>query len=594
MRSRATDGMSASKCQGKWPDQAVKHRSDGRQCREPSTLSQWASSHSENAYHPRQFKVHLGNPGLRREDFDMASTNWTVGSEGELMLNGKKAPLIQGVVYSPTPIGCNYDFPPHGDFYLGGGGQPSYFQWKPWWQPDIDAMAAVGVNSIRTYSWFMWMPTDENMRLAKKPENMALAKEGKFPERSRDHTHFLDYCHAKGISVLMGVGWRPEDYPRDKKNWDNGFLEFYVINCLSLAKAYGRHPAVLGVVLGNEVDNAATFEDDYYRPQPQRRPDGSYLGIMNSCADALPKNFRDTKLILPAFHDNPFAYGNEDNDRTRALQKHVQTDLSKSFTATGINTYRGPEGTLPQDYKKYLIEGKNIKRPLLITEWGAPYSMRVDGKGAEISGDTVQSHAKWVRGCWKQFSDRSSFPFLAGGYYFEWTDEWWKAGERGQHNFNPDSSNNDAFPGKYGDEAWFGVMGTAVSNNRDPMVYWDDKKNCPVAPDKRIPRNTYNVLKQLYDKSLYIVNLSPNATMTAEVVTQDGDRVRVPVGPKSFARVITQAGVTGGTLITTLPTVTRPWKVITHDNGTWRSTVTGLPAIAEFPLTDVAYPAVRK
>src|SRR5262249_49284801 len=39
MRSRATDGMSASECQGKRPDQAVQHRSDGRECREPSTLS---------------------------------------------------------------------------------------------------------------------------------------------------------------------------------------------------------------------------------------------------------------------------------------------------------------------------------------------------------------------------------------------------------------------------------------------------------------------------------------------------------------------------------------------------------------------------
>jgi hypothetical protein len=39
MRSRATDGMSAPECQRKRPDQAVKHRSDGRECREPSTLS---------------------------------------------------------------------------------------------------------------------------------------------------------------------------------------------------------------------------------------------------------------------------------------------------------------------------------------------------------------------------------------------------------------------------------------------------------------------------------------------------------------------------------------------------------------------------
>jgi hypothetical protein len=31
--------MSTSECQGKRPDQAAKHRSDGRECREPSTLS---------------------------------------------------------------------------------------------------------------------------------------------------------------------------------------------------------------------------------------------------------------------------------------------------------------------------------------------------------------------------------------------------------------------------------------------------------------------------------------------------------------------------------------------------------------------------
>ena len=104
----------------------------------------------------------------------------------------------------------------------------------------------------------------------------------------------------------------------------------------------------------------------------------------------------------------------------------------------------------------------------------------------------------------KQFSDSSSFPFLAGGYYFEWTDEWWKAPEiangnqRGQHIFNPESSRNPAFPGGYNDEAWFGVMGVAVSNSRDPMSYWDDATNGPKAPDRRIQRNTYKVLRELF------------------------------------------------------------------------------------------------
>jgi len=399
-------------------------------------------------------------------------TVWTVGSGGVLFLNGSKAPLIKGVVYSPTPIGGNYDFAPHGDFYLGGERAPSYFRWDPWWKPDIDDMANAGVNSLRTYSWFMWLPTADNMAAAKRG--------GRMPEIQRDHTPFLDYCQRKDIFVLIGVGWNPDDFPLKGANLNNGFKEFYIENCRALAKQYGNHPALLGLVLGNEVDNAATFQDDNYT---------QYLAMMNGCADAAAEaGFAGNKLILPALHDNPFAYGNEEADGTPALRKHLHKDLSKHFTATGINTYRGPQGILPQEYKQFLIDGQKIQRPLLITEWGSPYSMRKNGQGAEISGDLVTCHGDWVRACWKQFSDSASFPFLAGGYYFEWTDEWWKAPQleggkqRGQHTFNPDSARNAAFPGGYNDEAWFGVMGVEVTEGRDPFTYWHAGKNGPVSP----------------------------------------------------------------------------------------------------------------
>src|SRR5262249_33544000 len=61
MRPRATDGMSASECQGKRPDQAVKHRSDEMLGVIHPLASELPAS-SENVYHPRQFWVHLGNP----------------------------------------------------------------------------------------------------------------------------------------------------------------------------------------------------------------------------------------------------------------------------------------------------------------------------------------------------------------------------------------------------------------------------------------------------------------------------------------------------------------------------------------------------
>jgi hypothetical protein len=54
-RSRATDGRSASEYQGKRPDQALKHHSDGLECWEHiHPLASGLPASSENAYHPRQ------------------------------------------------------------------------------------------------------------------------------------------------------------------------------------------------------------------------------------------------------------------------------------------------------------------------------------------------------------------------------------------------------------------------------------------------------------------------------------------------------------------------------------------------------------
>jgi hypothetical protein len=50
LRSRATDGGSASECQGKRPDQPLKHHSDGLECRSHPPSRIWASS---------QFRKHL-------------------------------------------------------------------------------------------------------------------------------------------------------------------------------------------------------------------------------------------------------------------------------------------------------------------------------------------------------------------------------------------------------------------------------------------------------------------------------------------------------------------------------------------------------
>ena len=65
MCSRATDGRSASKCQGKWPDQTLDHRPDcqwWRQSSEPRTPLGKTPDIRKNL---RQFGSHPGNPGSK-------------------------------------------------------------------------------------------------------------------------------------------------------------------------------------------------------------------------------------------------------------------------------------------------------------------------------------------------------------------------------------------------------------------------------------------------------------------------------------------------------------------------------------------------
>src|SRR5262245_8000414 len=70
MHSRATDRRSVSQMPGKSPDQAVKHRSDGRECREPSALSHLGFQPVQKTPTIHVSSRYLGNPGLYSEKDD--------------------------------------------------------------------------------------------------------------------------------------------------------------------------------------------------------------------------------------------------------------------------------------------------------------------------------------------------------------------------------------------------------------------------------------------------------------------------------------------------------------------------------------------
>ena len=75
MRSRATDGRSASKCQGKWPDQLLTHRFG------LSTLRKRSAPPACLARTPEKRKLGFKNPKWVTTSFGkIVADNWFSGS----------------------------------------------------------------------------------------------------------------------------------------------------------------------------------------------------------------------------------------------------------------------------------------------------------------------------------------------------------------------------------------------------------------------------------------------------------------------------------------------------------------------------------
>jgi hypothetical protein len=126
---------------------------------------------------------------------------------------------VRGVDYQPAPIGDNpAQSPPYGDYYTAN--------YSALWARDLPLLRAMGANVIRIYGW----------------------------DASADHSAFLDACHNGGdqpIFVLVNRWIDPAT------NWSNTTAVNAIrTEFLTLEANLNNHPAVLGLILGNEANNA--------------------------------------------------------------------------------------------------------------------------------------------------------------------------------------------------------------------------------------------------------------------------------------------------------------------------------------------------
>jgi hypothetical protein len=224
---------------------------------------------------------------------------------------------IQGVNYEPNQIGGSASIPPFNDLFYTN----SVNTWGPLWDRDIEALRAMGVNSIRTYGVWKWEPGFANG--APPPHNGQPVQDG-----VADFWQLLDFTARAGTEAdnqfcdpdnpSIYAFKHPTHLPFLDKLWNNGvnpiyvwlglavplelvdpnisaarkanLRQFYRYTAKWLAKEYGNHPAVIGFVVDNEIDTPATT------------PTSAFWETLNDLNEVIKASTND-KLTAVTFHD---------------------------------------------------------------------------------------------------------------------------------------------------------------------------------------------------------------------------------------------------------------------------------------------------
>lgn len=296
-----------------------------------------------------------------------ANTKWSI-NKSVINLNNSAAPSIQGVNYEPTQIGGSADFSPFNDFFYTNNVPPNG-TWAPLWNRDVGALRAMGVNAIRTYGWWKWEPLVENNW---QKVNFDVSDESNAPCFGQNYPHpthlpFLNMLWNNGVNpiyVWIGISL-PLDLVRTTTSpaRRETLTQFYRYTTRWAAMKYGNHPAVMGFVIGNEIDL-----------DPVTTGRSSFWQLLNDF-HALVKASAPNKLTMSVFHDGPNPYVTI-GDSPYAGFTGPQVYMLDVF---GDNPYNNPAapGNAVDRYKNGFVNctstiQSSCIKPMLFTEFGAP------------------------------------------------------------------------------------------------------------------------------------------------------------------------------------------------------------------------------
>lgn len=422
----------------------------------------------------RNRRVHTHGPGARTTRLADAGRSRLVEVRENMLYVGGEPFWIQGICYSPVPIGESVSFTPKGDYFT-----PDYAYI---WQRDLPLIKAMGATTLRIYGW----------------------------AANADHTAFLDAVHEAGLKVLvtyyLGDATQNPVSTVDQRNQ-------ILIDFVAQVHRYADHPAVLMWSFGNELNGAwngfAKQFSDAFGCWWQAGCAG-YSDTNSDCqwqstcmyhqlfswinAACRAAKIVTTRPIISGFADVDYMVG-----PTPWLDKVARFNYALvDMDAWAVQLYRG------YSFGGYfgMYRGESSK-PMIVTEFGVDayndacgWPERNQGgcfnmvgeaaggaddtghfwgcaDGGECAKPGVQAQAEWdvrlANELMAQYVDRGGIVW--GGFLMAWTDEYWKGGG---------TQDLCAAPCKTWDEAWCRGAGIdAYRPGGSAMCSWRAHFTCP-------------------------------------------------------------------------------------------------------------------
>jgi hypothetical protein len=341
---------------------------------------------------------------------------------------------------------------------------------------DLTRMNKLNVNTIRVYGMTSrFLPVRGNNFETYVPDS-SRQNDPNLVARCT-HKSFLDDCAAHGIYVIVGLFLDQKFW--DKRVWDlqktdpgiKNQILWYEKEYKEVVQEVGNHPAVMGFVINNEIDG---LDITYQDPELAK-----FFWYQMKTISSTVKEIAPDKLVGVAFH--------QDNKLVWGAQNHMKFVPDIDFW--GVNVYQKDTTGLANifyiDNNSLLGYSKlspEAKKPLLFTEMGWPQTTRTiqssdcEGRLSITDADEtvtqkVSDLMRLLGGKLHVAPDQKEFPLCPGTFYFEFSDEWYKEGEKhvnaqcleegkGACTWMGTNATNTNFPGGWWDEAGFGVFST--------------------------------------------------------------------------------------------------------------------------------------